>query len=214
MRKSGILSAFIYTVKMFWRIMIAAIVWDSCSSEAKIVLRFDSSIQTPLQPVYLSGNGTLEADSMTICFRLRPGFYRPLSMFKNGGQEFKIEQLEKGYGTLYLNNKSYTFDMSELNLRPRVWHHVCYSYQTYQQGSLLKGRIKVTVNGVTCMNQTIIAQTLKLSKMLEIGHAFHGMVTDFYVWNQALGIEEVLAFTRDCKEVVSKNESGSFKLNF
>ena len=199
---------------MFFTILIGAVVWYNYPSEAKTVLRFDNGMQPPLPPVHLSGNGTLEADSMTICFRFRPDFYRPISMFKNSGQEFKIEQLEKGYGTLYLNNKSYTFDMSELNLRPRVWHHVCYSYQTYQQGSLLKGRIKVTVNGVTCMNQTIIAQTLKMSEMLEIGNSFHGMVTDLYVWNQAQSIDQVLAFTRDCKEVVSENESGSFELNF
>ena len=193
---------------MFFTILIGAVLWYNYPSEAKTVLRFDNGKQPPLPPVHISGNGNLEADSMTICFRFRPDFYRPISMFKNSGQEFKIEQLEKGYGTLYLNNKSYTFDMSELNLRPRVWHHVCYSYQTYQQGSLLKGRIKVTVNGVTCMNQTTIAQTLKLGEMLEIGHAFHGMVTDFYVWNQAQSIDEVLAFTKDCKKVASEDKSG------
>ena len=199
---------------MFLTILIGVVVWNNYPSEAKTVLRFDNGKQPPLQPVHLSGNGTLEADSMTICFRFRPDFYRPLSMFKNGGQEFKIEQLQKGYGTLYLNNKSHTFDMSELNLRPRAWHHVCYSYQTYQQGSLLKGRIKVTVNGITCMNQTIIAQTLKLSEMLEIGNSFHGMVTDFYVWNQAQSIDEVLAFTKDCKKVKSEDKSGYFNLKF
>ena len=197
---------------MLFTIFLTAVVWNSCPANAKTVLRFDNSQTTPLQPVYLFGNGSFEADSMTICFRFRPDFYRPLTMFKNGGQEFKIVQLEKGYGTLYLNNKSYTFDMSKLNLRPRVWHHICYSFQAYLQGSLWKGKIKVNVNGMTCMNQKIKGETLELSEMFEIGNSFRGMVTDFYVWKKDRSIDHVLDFTRDCKEVASKNNSGWFKL--
>ena len=147
---------------MLKALFISAIVWNSTPSEAKTALRFHNGKTPPSQPVFLYGNETFVAQSMTICFRFRPDFYRPLTIFKNDGQEFKIEQLESGYGTLYINNESYTFDMTELNLRPRVWHNICYSYQTYQQGSLQEGQLKVNVNGIICMNQTIKVQTIQM----------------------------------------------------
>ena len=76
----------------------------------------------------LQGQGEFNSSSLSVCFRMRPDFFQPVTVFHTQGQVIKFPLLQNGYGVLYINNHHNTFYFTNTTLAPRKWHHVCYVY--------------------------------------------------------------------------------------
>ena len=188
----------------------ALAIWFSniLPSENKSVLKFNNEVESTSDIVMLAGNGTFEADSITVCFRLYAEFYKPITLFDADGQALKLD-LVRNYGSILLNNTGYAFDLSDLTLGPRAWHHLCYLYQ----GNQNPPQLMVVVNGISVLNKTVPKTTIKFSNQLGIGNQLQGMVTYFNIWQQPLSSHEVIQFTRNCDDL-STTRNSRFLLSF
>ena len=152
--------------------------------------------------------------NLSFCFRFLLKTLFTQCLFHEGSIHIEFRPIER-YGFLSINEIYHMFQVP-FDIIPKVWYHICVVYNV--GGLQNDSKLSIALNNVIILNKyltTDLSTPIYLQRNYwRIGYCkeanwiisplnviFRGKITDFNVWSSPLSTNQVLYFTKDCKDI-------------